>query len=205
MAVVVVLLKALRNFLARDVIYVLGGFCVLVSITFMTGGGDPFGEERKAIWLFIVGISYIIGFSVQELFCFIRLVTTSARFKPGPVVRVLYRLYMCEKWQPTEDFDQYAASVKISEARLSHQTTSDLERITRLLLLTATMGSCALLSGLTVALKSISVDYQEAFYLSILIVLMGVVLIATNRVKAAQYRRSMYTLHTLIKGEDDKS
>jgi len=196
----VVLLKALRNFLARDVIYLLGGFCVLLSLMFIINEHYPFGEESKAIWIFFLGISYIIGFSVQELFCFIRLVTTSALFKPEPVVRVLYRLYMREKWQPTEDFDQYSASVKISEAKLSHQTLNELEWIRCVLLLTATMGSCGLSSGLMVGLKSLSIDYQQAFYLSIPICLLGLVLIATNRVKAAQYRRSIYTLYSLNKG-----
>jgi hypothetical protein len=198
-------IRALGTFLTRDMIYVLGGFSVYMS--FVTVSGQDVSifldDEIPGIaLLFFLGLSYVIGFAVQELFSFLRLVTTSALFEPGRIVRFLYWCYVHEEWRPTESLDPYLACVKINEARLTPQTFNEIERTVRLLLFSATTGSCAVLSGLIFAYGALRTSDWSRGVDIVSILVLGVTLLLTNRVKAAQYRSFVCTLYSrIVEGE----
>jgi hypothetical protein len=200
------LLKPLRNFLQRDMIYILGGFSVLVSalVAFDSAEG-VFKQNSLGAWLIIIGASYVIGFTAQELFCLVGFTTTSALFKPRPIDQFFYERYMREKWKDPKNFDQYAVSVKISQAPLTDQTMNDLERIVCLLLLTATLGSCATLSGLIIGLSTLKNECCQMLWIAAPIFLFGLILILRNRVIAAQYRWHVHTLYLKILEDERKA
>ena len=61
------LIKTLKNFLVRDLIYIIGGSTVIICLSY------SFGILCKSslptpYYLFIVGIAYAIGYTIQEIF-----------------------------------------------------------------------------------------------------------------------------------------
>lgn len=59
------LVKALKNFIVRDIIYILGGASVIISFLYLFGKIDIIRKETPTvIFLFIAGIGYVIGYSI---------------------------------------------------------------------------------------------------------------------------------------------
>ena len=95
--------KSIREFLIRDLIYIVGGGCVLISFLYRF---DKLPDERTpiAFYLLGVGIAYVIGSTVQDLFSIACLVTTGPVVKPGKFIRFIYHRFTVELRQELKEF-----------------------------------------------------------------------------------------------------
>jgi hypothetical protein len=73
------LFKAFEKFLFRDLSFLLGGSVLLGSVMYVFDR-LPTGEVPAFKYLIWAGISYTIGYSVQEVFTLLHLVRTKAGF-----------------------------------------------------------------------------------------------------------------------------
>jgi hypothetical protein len=96
-------LKASKDFLTRDFAYVLGGGSVIASIlwTYDPPSLPHSSDIPLEIYLFIAGLSYIIGYLVQEAFSLSGTITTAwITALPFPrIMEPLYTRFTGEIWQ----------------------------------------------------------------------------------------------------------
>ena len=138
------LVKALKNFIVRDIIYIIGGTFVILSFLHLWDQNcilEKFSkieilQRTPSIILYVVGIAlaYVIAYGIQEFFSFLGLTRTSLYFQDNPnrVTQFLYNRYMNRQWQPLQPFDEDQASVTINRGA-SKNNMADLERRTILL------------------------------------------------------------------------
>lgn len=91
------LVKALRYFIARDVLYIVGGGSVCAAVLY-TLGRLPHGDV--ATWLLVLGagIAYGAGYAIQEMLSLTPLLTTAPVLTPGRLVRALYGRFTLSQW-----------------------------------------------------------------------------------------------------------
>jgi len=96
-------LRAFKDFLTRDFAYVVGGGSVIASLLWAFKPSDfpALREIPTEIFLFAAGLSYVVGYLMQEALSFTRLITTARildlRFKC--VLVKLYARFTGEKWE----------------------------------------------------------------------------------------------------------
>ena len=141
--------KSVREFLVRDLIYIIGGGCILVSFLYRF---DRLPGERTpvAFYLLGTGVAYVLGCAAQDLFSIARFVTTGPVVKPGRFIRYIYRRFTGEQWgelkgfEPSEVRQAIRSVLKEDEARAAHY-----ERAIGGMILATTMAPCTLIcSGL---------------------------------------------------------
>lgn len=91
------LLKALKDFLARDLIFLAGGATVVTSLLYVLRR-LPSADDHVALYFLLAGLSYFVGYAVQDSFGILRVVTT----RPPRALRwhmpLLYWLYTGDRW-----------------------------------------------------------------------------------------------------------
>jgi hypothetical protein len=90
------LFKAFEKFLFRDISFVLGGSVLIGSVMYVFNK-LPTGDIPVFKYFIWAGVSYAIGYSVQEVFTLLHLVRTKAGFPPNWLDRRLYRFFD-RKW-----------------------------------------------------------------------------------------------------------
>lgn len=84
--------KIIGNFFYRDLVYITSGFTLIFSIIFCLDQINLLTSLPQITTVFVLVISYSIGFSVQELFGMLKLCRTRANFKPRPITVFFYKL-----------------------------------------------------------------------------------------------------------------
>lgn len=147
--------RNVREFVVRDIIYIIGGGSVLTSFLYCFGR-LPNESTPVAFYFLGAGIAYVIGCAIQDLFSIVRLVTTGPVEKPGRFIRCVYRRFTGEEWLDLKDFDlgrvrqALRSLLKNDEARAARY-----ERAISGMILATTMAPCTLLSGVLVLLRAI--------------------------------------------------
>lgn len=143
------LIKALKDFIFRDIFYVIGGVSVIFSILYAFGKMDVIGEKPSTlIVLYIAGIGYVLGWIIQTSFSVFRFITTSQSYRPikYSLIRLLYRGFMHESLPKVDPFDQDEYSDKINE-KAKPRSIAESDRITNHLQICTTIGPCAFVTG----------------------------------------------------------
>lgn len=195
------LTKALRNFLTRDVIYIIGGFSVLLSFLAFFGRANLRFLEQGGVMicLFLVGLSYVVGFGMQELFCLIGLLTTSFACEPRRCLfKWFYRRYTRQEWNEIPESDQDKVYTLIDE-KASPKSHDELERIVCLLLLCTTMGSCSTVSGILLVVKGGLIGCCPMVWIGGVVFFFGLLFMLLSHIKAAEHRRYVYNLSVYLK------
>lgn len=88
--------KSLRNFLARDLLYIIGGTCVVASFLYLFG---KLPEKQPPIPYLIIlaGVAYAIGYAVQDSMSFFPIVTSRHIDGPGKLSRCYYLFFYWNK------------------------------------------------------------------------------------------------------------
>ncbi len=106
----------LEHIIMRDVMYILGGAFVLLSAIYLSESAcnTSFlceGLTLSGISLFLaIGLSYVVGYVVQELMHMTPLVTVHAWSPPGPVGKFLFKWYTRNDWKEykkNDDGDEF--------------------------------------------------------------------------------------------------
>ena len=177
------LIRALQRFITRDLIYLIGGGSLVVSFLY-TFERLPSPNDHGALYLLIAGISYVVGYTVQDSFGLIRVIPTTAPHRLNRYLRFLYRCYVREPWRDIPDATNFErAEEKLADDR----QVVWLERITTFQQIGTTVGPCwfasALLLGTRWCLKG-----GGRFELAVVIgaFLMALILVHLAWIKAAQ-------------------
>jgi hypothetical protein len=147
------LVKALKNFIVRDIIYITGGACVMLSFLHLFYKiNDVFSKDTHiAIYLLLAGIAYAIGYCIQDTASWIKIVTTANVKNPPKFIESLYKRFTGEdKW---ENAKQDNNAELIIQERSCQDVKVDRERIISLMQVGTTIGPCSIVSGLLLFCK----------------------------------------------------
>lgn len=205
--------KHLEVFITRDIIYMIGGSCVIGSFLYASGDVYPglvpklmlalARKEPIPLVLLAAGIAYVVGYALQDFCSIWGFVTTLDVLEPHPVVQrivgFLYRRFTGQdyKWRDLQamarDRDGFERKKKRAMAlylsnednRFEHQRTITLMQIG------TTMGPCCLTSSCVVFWKYFARGKPPFdLKLGLIVLAFGLIFIAAAWLKAAQH-----TLH----------
>ncbi|MCK5272143.1 MAG: hypothetical protein KAJ52_06180 [Sedimentisphaerales bacterium] len=141
------LLKALKQFVTRDIIYIIGGSAILFSFTYCFNIKIT-KNMPLIIQLFGIAMSYVIGYVVQELFCFMHCTRIyCSSFNPNGLIKKLYERYTRMEIGEITKIDNIEADIEIYK----HPTKNVIgiyERIITLKQVGTTIGPCLLFSSI---------------------------------------------------------
>ena len=171
------LVKSIRNFIIRDIIYILGGASVILGFLYVWGKIDVSKKsininivpESANIIFYIIGIglAYAVGYCLQEIFSLLHIVKTSDYFRPWFPLRWLYRCLAGERWQdifpdiPKGRRRRWDVTKRLRQANIiinekaSQDDKTHREWIASFIMVCTTLGPCALVSGVLLLWKSL--------------------------------------------------
>jgi len=192
--------KAFRHFITRDVIYVIGGSCIVVSFLYAF---DRFhtADMPIAIQLFVAGVSYVLGYAAQEAFGLLRVTSTEHQPNPPSLVLWLFRRFTHKTWTPIDAATYESASATVAQrtSDIGDEALSRLDRIIVLKQVGTTMGACGAVSSVVVGMRALRSGDAFDVALSIGILAATVVLIAIAWVKRLDLSRVTVRLANLPK------
>jgi hypothetical protein len=180
--------KSIRDFLARDLAYVVGGGTVLTSF-FYSFNRLPTGEIPVAFTLLGIGLSYVIGYAIQDLFSISRIVTTAQVPNPNRFLKWAYKRFENRPWKdlPECSFDDAGHAI---QSFLNNDLSRSLyERTISFLILGATNGPCMFVASLFVFVRWCLNPNFFDFVLIVLSLLLGCGLVILCWLKAMEMTR----------------
>lgn len=157
------IVKALQQFLTRDLLYILGGGSVILCVLSLFEIAVPTLTNPQAI--FVAGIAYVVGYVIQEIISFTPILTT-AHFKPNGLVRFLYRKFNNSELRVNPEIMNLTAFLNIYPD-LHDRQINQIERTITLKHVGATMGANWLVSSMFLGLSAHkSVTSQSIFFAS---------------------------------------
>jgi hypothetical protein len=183
-----------KNFIYRDVAFILGGSIVLASFAYCFDL-FPLLDKAKAdlyvpLAILLAALAYVVGYGVQDIGGVIRLSSTAVPYKPSCFDRCLYRAFTRSKWRavdyvhkdgPFEEFE-----IKMGGWCVPPRTLQALDRILSLKVISMCIGACALLSAVFVLIHWFRQPSGSDIVLFIGGLVFGIVLICLGRLKAIQ-------------------
>lgn len=198
--------KLLQDFLARDLLYVLGGFSIEICFYFLVFGSLPTLPPSPFQGSLLIGSAYVIGYAVQDLLSLTRLVTTSTSVVPGRFVKWLYKRFEGKFWvEPSIVLDR--AKRELLYVHVSEQSLSDLRRMIFLKHIGAAMGSSWFLCAVLLFVKflvsktgvELSLQKSELLSIAIGLTILSLGLLGLGRVKSEQQKLFMSHLYEEVK------
>jgi hypothetical protein len=186
--------KAFRHFISRDVIYITGGGLIIFAFCYKF---IPITDLKlpTAIYLFLTGIAYVLGFVAQEVFSLIGIVSTGSA-QPGKFIKWLFRHWAGKEWK-INSFDIDRTTITIDE-KANDKTLARIERIISLMQIGSTMAACFLVAGSFLLFKAIETKKTMDIVLTSSSFLLAIFLILFNRLQSAQRIISLYSFHCYI-------
>ncbi len=178
--------RAFEKFLFRDLSFLLGGSVLLYSI--ICRFDHLTLRELYAYEYFIwAGISYTIGYSVQDLFTLLRIVRTKADLPPSWIGRRLY--YRFEHKYPTQQINSntYKKAKQWLYEKAPERFRYDYERIESLKQVGTAVGPCFFLAGLLLISHCM-------LWIAIGLAVLGIILILLGWLKVTQQPQHLIDL-----------
>ena len=162
--------KSIRNFIVRDITYIIGGISVILGFLYVWGKIDVSKKtinitivpESANIIFYIIGIglAYAVGYCLQEIFSLLHIVKTADYFRPWFPLRWLYRCLVGEKWEdvfpdiPKGRQRRWDVTKRLRRANIiinekaSQDDKTHREWIASFIMVCTTLGPCAMVSGM---------------------------------------------------------
>lgn len=137
------LVRALRHFITRDLIFLVGGSSVVASFVY-TFGVPPTPKDPVVLYLLVAGISYVVGYALQDAGGLLPVLPTTAPRKLNWYQRRLYKWYTREQW---EDIPEKWDFQRAEEGLQCERQIAWLERITSLRQVCTTVAPCWVVSA----------------------------------------------------------
>ncbi len=185
------IIKALQQFLTRDILYILGGGSVIIAVAYFFGFELPCNLENNLI-IFVAGIAYVLGYLIQEVLSLTPILTT-AHFKPNRFIRYLYKLYSNQELKVNPNMTDLSALLEVYPD-LNERQISQIERTITLQLVGATMGSNWLVASIFFGLAAFESKSSIDIFLTISTILLSVFLISMAWTKGAQQMHMFYLI-----------
>jgi len=181
------LVKALTKFFLRDLVYILGGGSIILSLLYVYGK-LPAGNLGIITYFIGIGLSYAIGYAVQDVLTLLRLVRTKAGVSPNKFAAYLYRFFERRPLdfqtvinQQYEDAKRWLYKEAPERFRIDHERTESLKQIGTVL------GPCFALAGIVVLFGgSIKTNVPFNVALGVGAILLGIALWCLGWVKVTQ-------------------
>jgi hypothetical protein len=195
-----------KNFITRDIIYFFGGSFVIMSFLYISYAPP---KENLPVFYYVIGagLSYIIGYTIQEGFSIIGIVTTASISKPKPFYRWMFERFDKQNWNDIPLSNDEINKLRVPLYDEKEQFFGHYQRTVTLKHIGATCGSCFLVitlfflvkaTGCSPSAKLINIDliihYNINFDLCIFIAafLITVCLICTNRIMCMEQAQLIY-------------
>lgn len=137
------LLKAFKHFITRDIIFIIGGAIVIISILY-SFDKLPQSDLNIAYYLLGAGISYIIGYTLQDISCLFPGFTTKPRSSPNKLQKWLYKRFCRIKWTtPKKNNKDY---FEIPEKIKNERMLAEFDRVINLMLIGTVTCPCFFIS-----------------------------------------------------------
>lgn len=138
--------KIFQNYLYRDLNYIVGGGCVVISFLYAFNRFlDP--NTPLILYLFAVGICYIIGYALQDFFSIFRIVTTGFVEKPPSILKWLYHRFTGQRCYNILKIDKTQANKAIIVSYKNEGFRLEYERLVSLFMICTTMSPCLFVSS----------------------------------------------------------
>jgi len=198
------LVKAIKNFIVRDIIYIIGGTSVIVSFLYLHGQLKMIisTNTQTAVYFFVAGLSYPIGYCIQEIASITRIVTTASYFDPWPILTRVYRRFTHEPWKDPYkklgERENIVNKVKEDELRIqryaSERQMAEIERTISFMQLGTTLGPCGIVSSALILIRAICRNCCFDMWLFRTTLIISVFLITMGWLKALQLIRQKHDL-----------
>ena len=151
-----------KQFLYRDLAFILGGSIVLLSLAYAFRGCIPNGWQNlnwekfppASIIFLIAAAAYVIGYAVQDVGAILplRLTSTSTRFEPDCFSQWLYKRFSRVEWKPiyyvAPADREFEFEIHMGRLEIPEDVLQALERIRSLKVISMCVGGCLALSAL---------------------------------------------------------
>jgi hypothetical protein len=190
------LIKVLRHFITRDMIYIIGGTSIVLSFLHIWDALSILTPVTLIHWIGL-GFAWVIGYLIQEFFSPLQVVTTKPRSDPPDVMKWLYNLFQHKRWENIGTFDFEEARIGIYE-NASDRNIARLQRIITLKQAWTTMGSCSLISGIILIIKSAISKAPIDVTLAIVVPILGIIFIGIGWIKVGEEMQYIRLLSSQI-------
>jgi hypothetical protein len=203
------IIKAFTKFLYRDVVFALGGSTIIIAILYAFQKIPAPGSSIAAYkYIVAAGVSYAIGYAVQDLFSILGLVRTRAAVAPNTFCKLLYRWFERAPELPHEDFksEEYDKARHWlyqedtpQRYRYNHERTESLKQVGTV------FGPCFAISGIILLIGYFSCD-KNGFDLGISVAsfVLGVVLWSLGWLKVTQQAQYLLSYKQIAESETSK-
>jgi len=187
---------ALRDFIARDLMFLFGGSLVLGSLAYSVSSLKVI-TDNGLVFVLSGGVAYVLGWVVQDIFCIIGFVTIKPYCSPKKFYLWLYKRLLGDEW---EKIDPSTESLRERKARVYEQASDrnlvEIERFISLKQVASSISPASLLASITLFARYLSTGRECEFDLMAAIVLlaMSLLLVPLNRIKAAQQAQYIWNL-----------
>ena len=183
------LFAALRRFLTRDIVFVIGGGA-LVGAFLHLFDRLPTTADSLILYALLAGLSYFLAYALQDSLSLTPLLTTTAVTNPTQFVRWLYRRYERRPWQPVP------AELDESYHRFPNdEQWAEFQRIVTLQLIGTAGGPCLVGCSVLFLVRWCIHCIQFDLALTVVSVWLGLTLVCLSWLKAAQ-RAQFVVAHT---------
>jgi len=182
--------RNIREFIVRDLIYIIGGASVITSFLY-SFDRLPNQDTPVALYLLGAGFSYVLGSTLQDLFSIVRLVTTANYKKPNKIVKWAYQRFCNEEWKETQTQNLTEDIKSDTSPKRDDLEQAYSERAIAGVILAATMGPCAFISSLIVFVRWLCSCSSSVFDIALSVILLALSsgLILLNWIRIAQLSR----------------
>jgi hypothetical protein len=176
------LLKVIRYFVTRDVLYIIGGSAVLLSFLHLFDKLS-WTPRPTALYLLFAAIAYPVGYAIQDSLAVLGVISSRMEVDPPSVVKRLYQRFTRSPWKEVpnqQDLERFKAELPDGPVRYQ------LERIITLQQVGTSVGPAFLVSAAFMVTRWLS--KEDGFDLAVAVagLLLGTLLTMMGWIKAAQ-------------------
>ena len=190
------IITALRDFIARDLMFLFGGSMVLASLIYSFSSLDTLTSNGIVLAL-IAGVAYVLGWVIQDVFCILGLVRVSPYESPKRFYRYLYKRLLGKKWVSINLGTESLANrkVRVYESA-SERNLIEIERFISLKQVASTISPSSLLASVILMYRYFGTcrECTQDLLAAIVLLIIGIFLIPLNRIKAAQQAQYIWRL-----------
>jgi hypothetical protein len=178
------LFKPFGRFISRDVPYIVGGGSILMSLVIVLNLKAPL-DVNVGVQLFVAGIAYVVGYTVQEVLSLTPLVNTSICIKPSPLMQSIYERWTRQEWVMRSDLD-YQSLYDQLYATLSAEKLAAFDRVVMLKHIGTAVGSSWLFVGTCLLIGASFQNSMPLLILGLLAMFFSLALLLTGWLQAMQ-------------------
>ena len=200
------LVSLFRNFVYRDLAFILGGSIVVVSILHAFDISLHRLQDQPYTLFLLTVLAYVVGYTIQELVALLpwRPTFTGYVLRPGRLSLFLYWRFTCLGWQPLtfarsgEEVLRFV--IRMNRLVIPEPTLRELERIRSLKVFSMCVGGCSILGALIWLAKGIANPSGVIDWIAVILLLIfGTASVCLGWVKALQEMQFYEALNAEIK------